>query len=352
MYQQDRYAELAEAAERTLEAATGLGDPEVIADATWQVARAIGLRGRLPEAAERYRRTVRDARRLGLSDRALVYGLTGLANAHAELGETAAAAHHYQQALDHHRAADRTRVVILLRFAEALSDADADADADKGEGEGGTAEGGRRALDLLTEAERIVAGIDDEVGAAHVERARGLVDLGRRDWSRARARLLPVLATLRAHRETLGVTHVLRSLGDAAIGARQAGTARRYLHEGRALCGPMGAPVETARVEARLAVAYRLSGEFGPADEHTAAYRGTLAGLGLPPACLRLPAHVRRLLPPTGTDAGPDAGPLIGPDAGPLTEPAARPVKPPQPVPSPQPVKPPHQSQNPQNQNA
>jgi hypothetical protein len=60
----------------------------------------------------------------------------------------------------------------------------------------------------------------------------------------------------------------------------------------------MGAPVETARVEARLAAAFRLSGEPDPAEAYADAYRRRLTSLSLPDASLRLPGHVRALLPP------------------------------------------------------
>ncbi|HEY5832727.1 hypothetical protein, partial [Streptomyces sp.] len=287
-YQQDRYAELADAAGHALTVATRVGDPEIIADATWQVAKATALRGRLRSAAELYRKSLAEARRRGQSDRSLAYAFTGLANVLADLGRPADAAGHYRQALSHHRADDRTRVVILLRFAEALADA---------------AEG-QQAVELLAEAQGIVTVIGDDVGAAHVERLHGLIDITHRDWARASARLQPVLATLRDHRDALGVVHVLRALGDAAIGAGRSVTARRHLADALTACHPMGAPVETARIEARLAATFRLSGELAPADAHTAAYRSTLASLALPEASLRLPGHVRALLPARPEPAG------------------------------------------------
>ncbi|MDT0378219.1 BTAD domain-containing putative transcriptional regulator [Streptomyces sp. DSM 42041] len=283
MFQQDRYAELGEAARRCWEVATDLGDPEVVADAAWQVGRATALQGRLADAAAYYESSARDAERLGLSDRAQVYARTGLANALADLGDAGAATGHYRRALHRHEAADRTRVVVLLRFAEAL--------ADRGETAG--------ALESLTEAARIVSGIGDEVGAAHVERVRGQVDLAARDWARARERLEAALATLRRNRERSGTALVLRSLADAAIGTGEASAARDRLREASAVFGRMAAPVEVARTEARLAVTLRLAGDVAAAEDHAGAYRRVLHGLGLPPACLRLPAHVRRLPPLT-----------------------------------------------------
>jgi DNA-binding SARP family transcriptional activator len=281
-YQQDRYAELDEAATHALAVATRVGDPDVVADATWQVAKATALRGRLPDAAELYRRSLTEALRQRQPERSLTYAHTGLANVLADLGRPAEAAGHYRHALSHHRAKDRTRVVILLRFAEALAD---------------DAEGGQ-ALELLAEAQSIVGAIGDEVGAAHVERLRGLVDIARRAWEPASDRLRTALTSLRAHHEALGVVHVLRALGDAALGTGRPAAGGHRLAEALAVCRPMGAPVETARVEARLAAAFRLSGEPDPAEAYADAYRRRLTSLSLPDASLRLPGHVRALLPP------------------------------------------------------
>ncbi|WP_340559459.1 AfsR/SARP family transcriptional regulator [Streptomyces sp. GSL17-111] len=282
LYQQDRYAELTVAAERGLRVARDLGDPEVVADAAWQLGRATALRGRLTEAAAYYRRTVQDAEHLGLSARAHVYALTGLANVLADLGEPAEAVRSYEQALARHPGADRTRVVMLLRCAEAHSDA----------GEGA------RALELLTAAAAIVRAIGDDVGAAHVERGRALVDLAHGRWHDARDRLTGVLSTLRTQRETSGEAGVLRSLGDAALGAGQWDDARHHLDDALALHTRMDLPVEIARTRARLAVALRLAGDPSPAHRHADACRAILLRHALGPACLRLPAHVRRLLPP------------------------------------------------------
>lgn len=281
-YQQDRYAELDEAATHALAVATRVGDPDVVADATWQVAKATALRGRLPDAAELYRRSLTEALRQRQPERSLTYAHTGLANVLADLGRPAEAVGHYRHALSHHRAKDRTRVVILLRFAEALAD---------------DAEGGQ-ALELLAEAQSIVGAIGDEVGAAHVERLRGLVDIARRAWEPAGDRLRTALTALRAHHEALGVVHVLRALGDAALGTGRPAAAGHRLTEALAVCRPMGAPVETARVEARLAAAFRLSGEPDTAEAYAGAYRRRLTSLSLPDASLRLPGHVRALLPP------------------------------------------------------
>ncbi|EST37344.1 hypothetical protein N566_13535, partial [Streptomycetaceae bacterium MP113-05] len=274
MFQQDRYAELGEAARRCWEVATDLGDPEVIADAAWQVGRATALQGRLAEAADHYEKSALEAERLALSDRAQVYARTGLANALADLGDVDAATGHYRRALSRHAAADRTRVVVLLRFAETL--------ADRAETAG--------ALDSLAEAAGIVSGIGDEVGAAHVERVRGQVDVALGDWARARERLESALETLRRNRETSGTALVLRSLGDAALGAGEATAARDRLLEASTVFGRMTAPVEAARTDARLAVALRLAGDGTAAAERAGAYRRVLGGLGLTPACLRLPA--------------------------------------------------------------
>ncbi|QKW08912.1 winged helix-turn-helix domain-containing protein [Streptomyces sp. NA04227] len=280
MYQQDRYEELAQAAERGLRVATDLGDPEVVADASWQLGRATALRGALPEAAAYYRETVRSAEHLGLSERAHVYALTGLANVLADLGDTTAAVQHYDQALDRHRTPDRTRVVMLLRCAEALADG----------------EQGLRARELLAEAGQLVGDIGDEVGAAHVARVHALADLADGDWPRARALLDSALGTLRAHRERSGTALAVRTLGDAALGAGEWTAAREHLGEARELHLRMALPVEIARTEARLAVALRLCGENAPADRHTRAYRDLLDRLRLPTSSLRLPGHVHRLL--------------------------------------------------------
>ncbi|MBW1599716.1 NB-ARC domain-containing protein, partial [Streptomyces sp. JJ38] len=286
MYQQDRYSELAPAAARGLQVARELGDPEVIADAAWQMGRATALCGRLDEAAEHYLRTIRDAERLGLSERAHVYALTGLANVLADLGDAPAAVRAYQRALDLHSAADRTRVVMHLRCAEALAD----------DGQGG------RALELLADAHTIVSGIGDAVGAAHVERVRALVDLLHGAWPRATARLHTTVHTFRDHRETSGEAGALRSLGDAAIGSGHWTDAHRHLRAALALYARMGLPVELARTEARLTVALRHDGRPAPAERHADACRALLRRHALAPACLRLPAHVRRLLHPTDVD--------------------------------------------------
>ncbi|SEQ38124.1 AfsR/SARP family transcriptional regulator [Streptomyces radiopugnans] len=281
LYQQDRYEELLRTAERALAAARDLGDPEIVADATWQVAKATALKGRLPEAAEHYGRSVRECERLDLSDRARVYSLTGLANTLADLGDAAGAVDHYRRALERHTAADRTRVVMLLRCAEAV--------ADRGDGP--------EALGLLAEAGRITAGIGDEVGAAHVERVRALVAVLGHDWPRARSALVSALEVLRAHNEASGTAQALRSLGDTEIGAGRTEEACGALREALSLYRGMRAPVEIARTEARLSAALVLAGEPPSAGGHAAAFRSALDRYGLPPASLRLPPHVRRLLP-------------------------------------------------------
>ncbi|URN11264.1 tetratricopeptide repeat protein [Streptomyces radiopugnans] len=287
------------------------------------MAKATALKGRLPEAAEHYGRSVRECERLDLSDRARVYSLTGLANTLADLGDAAGAVDHYRRALERHTAADRTRVVMLLRCAEAV--------ADRGDGP--------EALGLLAEAGRITAGIGDEVGAAHVERVRALVAVLGHDWPRARSALVSALEVLRAHNEASGTAQALRSLGDTEIGAGRTQEACGALREALSLYRGMRAPVEIARTEARLSAALVLAGEPPSVGGHAAAFRSALDRYGLPlyqpaPSPARTAAAARRRLSGgrTGTGRRPGRCPgrpgrpgrRTGPPPGPAVRPGPR----------------------------
>ena len=110
-------------------------------------------------------------------------------------------------------------------------------------------------------------------------------------------------------RPVLGLA--LRRLGDVAIAEGRADRAARHLEHALQLSRRLGAPAETARALARLAVAADLLGDPRRAQRCARECPRILTDLELPDACLRLPPHLRQ-----ARSEPPDSGRAVRHGAG------------------------------------
>lgn len=165
----------------------------------------------------------------------------------------------------------RTAALLLALSADALLGAGRPDDA-------------RRAL---AEAAGMIGGLGDELGDATIEHALARVALYERNWSDAHERLARTLPVL----EKLGVptdlAAALGTLGELELGRGRPGAAADALRRSLELWTRLDAPLEIARIRARLAYC-----EPGPAAAHRRESRRILDDLGLTGEALRLPGSL------------------------------------------------------------
>jgi len=275
--QHDLIDRMEEIADRKMRLAVELGDQAAEAVALQQRASVAYRRGRLTEASQLDRLSLGRVIRLGLPARQLAEARHSLAVGLAELGDPAAAAPLFREALDSGELGGRARAILLADYAEALVEC------------GRLAE----AATALDEAAEIVARIGDEVGAGRVRVFLADLAVAERDWPAARSHLDAALVTLTTHDDTNGRIFALRRLTDIALGEGHAPRAAHLAQQAMRLARRVGAQVETVRALARLAIAADLHTDHAAAHRYRREYHRILTDLELPDTCLRLPRHLR-----------------------------------------------------------
>ncbi len=272
--QRARCGEMPALAAEALTLATKLGDHTRTMRALLHAGVAARRLGRLREAADMFDGAIRecDPDEPGSAMASL---LINRAEVHRDLGEPLRALPLVRDALAIRRRQGNSRLAAmnLIIHAYALLDADRLDDAET----------------ALVEAGGLTEEIDDALHRAYVEQTLADVDTRRGRWQDAQDRLDRALTAFRTLGNADGMAEVYRTQGELAVarGEPAAGIAplRRALETWRQL----RAPLEAARLLARLAIAHAEAGD----DDEAAACRAEceliLADLDLPAAALRLP---------------------------------------------------------------
>jgi DNA-binding SARP family transcriptional activator len=180
-----------------------------------------------------------------------------------------------EQALELRRGAGNPRLTAqnLIIYAYTLIDADRLGDA----------------AAALDDAAEITRELGDDLHANYIEQTRADIDVRQGHWARAAARLDRALPAFESLGNKDGITETLRSRGELDLARGAPAAALEPLRSSLAIWRQLAAPVEEARLLARLAVAHTALGEPAEAAARTAEYRAILDDLALPDTCLRLP---------------------------------------------------------------
>jgi DNA-binding SARP family transcriptional activator len=141
----------------------------------------------------------------------------------------------------------------------------------------------------LDDAAEITRELGDDLHANYIEQTRADIEVRQGDWARAAARLDRALPVFESLGNKDGITETLRSRGELELARGAPAAALEPLRASLAIWRQLAAPVEEARLLARLAVAHAALGDRADAAARTAEYRAILDDLGLPDTCLRLP---------------------------------------------------------------
>jgi DNA-binding SARP family transcriptional activator len=272
--QRARCGEMPALAAEALALATKLGDHNRTMRALLHAGLAARRLGRLREAAEMLDEAIRECDP-DVPGSALPSLLINRAEVHRDLGEPARALPLVEDALAIRRAQGnhRLQAMNLIIYAYTLIDLARLDDAEQ----------------ALTEAGRLTEEIDDELHAAYVEQTLADVDVRRGRFAAARTRLdrvLPVFTTL-ANAD--GTAEAYRTMGELAMASGSPAAAIEPLRKALETWRQLRAPLEAARLLARLARAHEAAGDAETAREASAECDAILADLGLPVDCLRLP---------------------------------------------------------------
>ncbi|HEY0450726.1 AfsR/SARP family transcriptional regulator [Actinophytocola sp.] len=145
------------------------------------------------------------------------------------------------------------------------------------------------AVAALDEAEEITRGLGDDLHTTYVEQTRADIDVRRGDWAAAQERLDRALPMFESLNNKDGIAEALRSRGELALARGGPAEAVGPLEQALAIWRQLTAPLEEARLLARLALAHAALGEDAAAGARRAECRQIVDGLGLTDACLRLP---------------------------------------------------------------
>ncbi len=180
-----------------------------------------------------------------------------------------------ERALEIRRAGDHPRLTAqnLIIYAYTLTDA-------------GRLDDAGRALD---EAEEITRALGDELHTTYVEQTRADLDVRRGDWPSAAARLDHAQQAFESLGNRDGTAEVLRCRGELALARGTPADAVAPLRAALAIWRQLTAPLEEARLLARLAAAHTALDEEAEAAARRAECRAILDELALPDSCLRLP---------------------------------------------------------------
>ncbi|MBB4912184.1 AfsR/SARP family transcriptional regulator [Actinophytocola algeriensis] len=272
--QRARCGEMPALAAEALALATKLGDHNRTMRALLHAGLAARRLGRLREAAEMLDEAIRECDP-DVPGSALPSLLINRAEVHRDLGEPARALPLVEDALAIRRAQGnhRLQAMNLIIYAYTLIDVHRLDDAEQ----------------ALTEAGQLTEEIDDELHAAYVEQTLADVDVRLGRFAAARKRLdraLPVFTTLG---NADGTAEAYRTLGELAMASGDPEAAVEPLRAALRTWRQLRAPLEAARLLARLARAHEAAGDPEAARTARAECDGILADLGLPVDCLRLP---------------------------------------------------------------
>jgi DNA-binding SARP family transcriptional activator len=273
--QQARCGEMPALAAEALALATKLGDHTRTMRSLLHAGLAARRLGRLRDAADMLDEAIRECDP-DVPETALPSLLINRAEVHRDLGEPDRALPLVEDALAIRRAQQNRRLTAmnLIIYAYALFDA-------------GRLDDAERALD---EAWQITVEIGDALHAAYVEQTLADVDVRRGRWQQARERLDRALPTFETLGNADGAAEVNRTRGELAVArgepAEAIGPFRLALEAWRQL----RAPLEAARLLARLAHAHTLTGDTDQARVCGTECELILADLGLTEKSLRLPA--------------------------------------------------------------
>lgn len=276
--QQARCGEMPALAAEALALATKLGDHDRTMRALLHAGLAARRLGRLREAAEMLDEAIRECDP-GAPGSALPSLLINRAEVHRDFGEPARALPFAEEALAIRRRQDNRRLeaMNLIIYAYALIDADRLDDA----------------VSALTGARALTEAIDDELHTAYVEQTLADVAVRRGRFPEARLRLdraLPVFETLG---NADGTAEAHRTLGELAMASGDPAAAIDSLRVALATWRQLRAPLEAARLLARLARAHDAAGDASSARAARVECDAILTDLELPEACLRLPSGGR-----------------------------------------------------------
>jgi DNA-binding SARP family transcriptional activator/tetratricopeptide (TPR) repeat protein len=229
--------DLLAAAERSLATAEDSGDRTLRLGALVQVGYAAKAAGRLDRARAAYESALAllgpGPEEHGLRAKYLC----GLGDVLREQGDAEAATGPLREALGLEPAGSRIRAMILVDLANALVDL------------GGAGEAGGH----LAEAERIVAGLGDELGLAHVRCAQARVAALGGDWPGSRRATDEAGRIFAEHADRLGAALVGTVAAEAAARRGDGGGAVRLLEHVLAEIDPRVDPLGTRRAAALLA---------------------------------------------------------------------------------------------------
>ncbi|MFI7673712.1 BTAD domain-containing putative transcriptional regulator [Actinophytocola sp. NPDC049390] len=271
--QRARCAEMPALAAEALTLATTLGDHDRTMRALLHAGVAARRLGRLREAAEMLDEAIRECDPAAPGS-ALPSLLINRAEVHRDLGEPARALPLVEEALAIRRTQGNRRLqaMNLIIYAYALIDADRLDDAEA----------------ALAEARRLTEAIDDELHAAYVEQTMADVDVRRGRFAAARRRLDRALPVFTALGNADGSAEAHRTLGELAMANGDPAAALGPLRVALETWHQLRAPLEEARLLARLARAQEAAGDADAARASETESEAMLADLGLPRVCLRL----------------------------------------------------------------
>ncbi|HWM03581.1 MAG TPA: BTAD domain-containing putative transcriptional regulator, partial [Actinophytocola sp.] len=269
-----RIPEMAAVATEALDLARELGDDTRYVRALLHAGLAVRRLGRLDEAARLFDEALVVVDR---DDPRSVFAslLVNRAEVDRDRGDPEPAVPLVERALAMRRGRANTRLTAqnLIIYAYTLIDANRLADAET----------------ALDEAADITRELGDDLHATYVEQTRADVDVRRGRWAAARARLEHALPVFESLRNKDGVAEVQRSRGELALAAGEPAAAVRSLRASLATWRQLTAPLEEARLLARLAMAHDAAGDPARAAACRVDCRAIVDELGLTEACLRLP---------------------------------------------------------------
>ena len=275
--QHDDVERMSAVATRIVGLSTELGDRPARIEALKLLSHVAFRRGRLAETVELAGRCIAEAGGLAGVERLLAECRWALAAGLAEQGASRAALAEFRKVVASAAISGRVRAIVLGDHAEVLAELGF----------------GARALAALDEADAIVSRIGDEVGAARLRLFRADVAIAERQWPTARLQLEAALHALTIIGDRNGQLFALRRLGDTALGQGDPARAGRVYLRGLEVAGQVTAPVETARLLARLSMSADRQGDTAGAVRAEHRYRRILSALRLDVGCLRLPDHLR-----------------------------------------------------------
>jgi tetratricopeptide (TPR) repeat protein len=261
-------------AAEALTLATKLGDHDRTMRSLLHAGLAARRLGRLREAADMLDEAIRECDP-DAPGSAMPSLLINRAEVHRDLGEPLRALPLVEEALELRRAQGNRRLAAmnLIIYAYALIDADRLDDAEA----------------ALTEAGRLTEEIDDALHTAYVEQTFADVDVRRGRWQDAQARLDRALPAFRALGNADGLAEGHRTQGELAVARGEPTAAIAPLRLALETWRQLRAPLEAARLLARLAIAHNATGDDGQARVCRTECDLILTDLDLPTTALRLP---------------------------------------------------------------